>query len=227
VSWLGDLLGVYARVGRRGFELAIQNWWLGLVAIVYQVALLVLIQLVSPFGQLVGGFVVTLGFAALASSWFVLVRRVVREGRVALTDIPGSFGVYLGDVLTFGFMLMLLQWGVGSAIADSQYLTIVFELAIFVFFSAVPEEIYLGEVSGIAILVESYRFVAASWIEWLPATAVLWLIVFAASAVPFMPIAILTGSIALGAMFIVRGLLFLELTGSSRRAREFRRRAAS
>lgn len=226
MSWLTDLLGVYVRVGRRGFELAVQNWWLGLLVIAYQGALVGLIQLLAPLG-IVGGFLLTFAMAALVSSWFALVGQVVRQGRVAPSDVPGSFGTYLWDVLTFGFFLMILQRIAGIAFADSQYLAIVFELAILVFLSAVPEEIYLAGEGGVAIFVESYKFVATNWIEWLPATAILSLIVIVASAIPFMPLAIVGGGIALGAMFIVRGLLFLELTGSSRRAREFRRRASS
>jgi hypothetical protein len=226
VSWLSDLLGVYARVGRRGLELAVRHWWLGLVAAAYQVGLIGLMSVLGPFG-FAGGLVITVVMAALMSSWLVLVGHVVRAGRTTLQDVPGSFVVYLGDVVTFFFLLWALQYVAGIVLADLPYLTIVFELALLVFLSAVPEQIYLGGESGAAIFVESYRFVATNWIEWLPATAVLLILATAASLVPFLPLAAVTGGFALGAMFIVRGLLFLELTGSSRRAREFRRRAAS
>lgn len=224
MSFLRDLLAVYGRVGRRGLELALRHWWLGLVATGYQAALLGVALLVGPFG-LAGGLVLTFAMAALMSSWFVLVGHVVREGRTTLEDVPGSFVVYLGDVLTFGFLLWILQYAAGVALAGFGYLTIVFELALLVFLSAVPEEIYLGGESGAAIFVESYRFVATNWIEWLPATAILLVVVAAASLVPVVLLKILAGGFAFGAMFIVRGLLFLELSGSSRRAREFRRQA--
>src|SRR5262249_44168624 len=120
VGWLPGLLGVYARGGRRGVEPAGQNWWLGLL-------------LVPDPGALVGGFIATFAMAALTGSWFALVGQVVRQGRVAPADVPGSFGVHLWDVLTFGFLLMILQRIAGIAFKDSQYLTIVFELAVFVF----------------------------------------------------------------------------------------------
>ena len=225
MSWLRDLLGIYGRVVRRAADLAVRHWWLGLVAVGYQGALLGLAILVVPLG-IVGGFLLTFGAAALMSSWFVLLGHVVREGRTSLADVSGSFLIYLGDVLTFGFLLWALQYIASVALADFSYLAIVFELALLVFLSAVPEQIYLAGESGPAVFVESYRFVAAYWIEWLPATALLLVVMVLASAVPFLPVAVVTGGFAMAFMFICRGLLFLELTTSSRRAREFQRRVA-
>lgn len=224
MSWLVDLLGVYGRVLARAWELTRRHWWLGLVAIGYQGALLG-VTVVAGQIPIVGGFLMAIAMAALMSSWFVLVGHVVRSGRTTLADLPGSYVVYLGDVLTFGFLLWMLQWIASIAFADLSYVAIVFELALLVFLSAVPEEIYLGGQVSVAIFVESYRFVSAHWIEWLPAMGVLLVLTLLASVVPFEPVAIVTGSIAFAFMFICRGLLFLELTTSSRRAREFQRRA--
>src|SRR6185503_4718215 len=109
MSWLGDLLGVYGRVLRRTFDLTVQNWWLGLVAIVYQGMLLALMLVLGPLGM-VGGFLMGFAIAALMSSWLFLVGHVVRAGRTTLADLPGSFVVHLGDVLTFGFLLWALQY---------------------------------------------------------------------------------------------------------------------
>jgi hypothetical protein len=224
VSWLVDLFGVYARVVRRAVVLTVRHWWLGLVFTAYQAALLMLAIVAAPLG-FVGGFLAVIAFAALASSGLVLLRHVVRDGRVTLADIPGSFGVHLGDVLTFGFLLWALQYVAGIALADFAYAAIVFELAVLVFLSAVPEEIYLAGEGGVAIFTGSYQFVAAHWIEWLPVAGVLFLLWTAASAAPLGPLAVALGGFALAFMFVCRGLLFLELTTSSRRAREFQRRA--
>jgi hypothetical protein len=225
VSWLRDLLVVYGRVLQRTGELTLRHWWLGVVAIGYQAVLLGVLLLAAPLG-IVGGFLATFVMAALMSSWLVLLGHVVRSGRATFADIRDSFFVYLGDVLTFGFLLWALQFIGSVAFADFGYATIVFELALLVFLSAVPEQIYLGGESGAAVFVESYRFVSAYWIEWLPFTALLLVLVVVAGAVPFLPVALVTGGIAFTFMFIGRGLLFLELKTSSRRAREFQRRAA-
>jgi hypothetical protein len=225
VSWLVDLLGVYRRVVRRAFDLTVKHWWLGLVALGYQGALLGLLLFAGRLG-LVGGFLVTLATAALFGSWLVLVGHLVRSGRTTPADLRDSFFVHFGDVLTFGFLLFALQFIASVAFAELGYAAIVFDLAVLVFLSAVPEQIYLGGHAGAAIFVESYRFVAAHWIEWLPATALLLALTVAASLIPFAPLALVAGGIAFAFMFVARGLLFQELGSSSRRAREFQRRIA-
>ena len=224
MSWLADLLGVYARVFRRGIELSLRHWWLGPVFAAYQVALVMAAILAAPFGIL-GGFLVAIAFAALASSGLVLLGYVVRQGRVQLADVSGSFGVYLGDVLTFGFLLWILEYVAGVAFPDGSYPAIVFGFAVWVFLNAVFEEIYLAGESGVAVFVGSYQFVATYWIEWFPAAAVLYVLWRAASGAPLGLFADVLGGFALAFMFVCRGLLFLELTTSSRRAREFHRRA--
>jgi hypothetical protein len=225
VSWLRDTLGVYGRVLRRTVQLTAAHWWLGLVAIAYEGLFRVLLLVLGPLG-LVGGLLLTFATAAIFSSWLALVGHIVRSGRTNLADLRESFLVYLGDVLTFGFLLWVLQQIGSLAFTDVRYLAIVFLLALLVFLSAVPEQIYLGRQSGTAVFVESYRFVAANWIEWLPATGLLLVLTAIASGIPFMPLALVAGGVALTFMFVARGLLFLELNTSSRRQRDFQRRAA-
>jgi hypothetical protein len=225
MSWFIDLLGVYARVARRGLDLAVRHWWLALVALGYQAGLLGAALLLAPLG-LVGGVLLTLLAAGLMSSWFVLAGTVIRDGRATPADVRGSFLVHLGDVLTFGFLLWVLRMIASLAFADFAYAEIVAELALLVFLSAVPEQMYLARETGMALFVESYRFVAANWVEWLPATALLLVVVVVLGAVPFLPLSMVLVGFGLALMTLVRGLLFLELTTSSRRAREFRRRTA-
>jgi hypothetical protein len=225
VSWLLDLFGVYARVVRRAVVLTGRYWWLGLVAVLYEIVLEEVLPVVAmPFG-IAGRFMLAIGFAALASSGLVLLGHVVREGRVRPADVPGSFGVHLLDVLTYGFLLWALRYVAGIAFADFPYAAIVFQLAVLVFLSAVPEQIYLAGEGGVAIFVGSYQFVATHWIEWLPAAAVLFVLWTWASTVAPDPLATVLDGFVLAFMGVCRGLLFLELTTSSRRAREFRRRA--
>jgi len=225
MSWLRDIVALYGRVFRRAAVLSVRHWWLGVVAIAYPRTLLGVAALVAPLG-IVGGMLATVTAAALVSSWFVLVGYVVRDGRATLADVSGSFVVYLGDVLTFGFLLWVLS-SIGTlALSNFSYLAIVFLLAVLVFLSAVPEQIYLGRESGPAVFIESYKFVAAYWIEWLPALLVFLLLMDGVRLVPFAPLALLVEGVLVAFMFIGRGLLFLELTTSSRRSREFQRRVA-
>jgi hypothetical protein len=224
VSRLVDLLGIYARVFRRGIELGVRHWWLGPVFAAYQLALFIAMIFAAPFGIL-GGFLVAIAFAALASSGLVLLGYVVRQGRATLADVSGSFGVYLGDVMTVGFLLWVMGYVAGAVFPNGSDPARVFWLAVWVVLNVVFEEIYLAGESGPAVFVGSYQFVATHWIEWFPAAVVLYVIWTIASNAPLGLFAEVVGGFALAFMAVCRGLLFLELTTSSRRAREFQRRA--
>jgi hypothetical protein len=229
VTWLGDLLSVYRRVFRRGAELAVRNWMLALVVVAYEVALTAVAVVLAPLG-LVGGVLLTLAMAALASSALVLLEAVVRTGRVGWPDVAGSFATYLGDVVNVFFLLFVLRLVIQVVAPPGSPVPIVLGLATVVFLNAVPEMIYLGRQSGLALAVESYRFIGENWIEWFPATAVLYvlwsLVANAAPAGPLAPLGTIAASLVLVYGFVVRGLLFIELTTSSRRGRAFHRRAA-
>lgn len=229
MSWLGDTAAMYGRVFRRAAELTGRNWPLALLAVGYPMLLAVLSRLLAPFG-LVGGMIWTAAAAACFSSWLHFMQQVVQGGgRAALQDLPQSFGTYLGDVLNVGFVLFLLQLLAVFVLAPFPLLIIVFALAVFVFLNAVPELIYLGRSGGMELLADSYRFIGANWIEWFPANVFMLVVVLAVDLVlpagPFGLVAAAGAGLVAAYWSVVRGLLFLELTTSSRRAREFRRRA--
>jgi hypothetical protein len=220
---------MYGRVFRRASELTARGWPLTSLAVGYLVLLAMLSSVLGPYG-FVGGILWTAAAAACSSSWLYFMEQIVRgQGRVDLHDLPSSFGVYLGDLLNVLFLLFLLQLVAAFVLAPFPPLLIVFGLAVFVFLNAVPELVYLGRSGAAELLAESYRFIGANWLEWFPANLLLlavWLGVD--SVLPEDAFGLIraawTGLIAAYG-FVVRGLLFLELTTSSRRAREFRRRA--
>ena len=227
-SWIGDTLALYARSFRRGAVLAVRNWPVGLVVVLYGALLGVVSQIAAPLG-LAGGFLIYLALLACASSWLSLVAEVIRSGRVRLGDIPSGFAAYLNELLVAGFLLWGLSLVGKLVLGPFPFLYIVFRLAVLAFFNALPELIYLGRHAGTDLLVESYRFIGENWIEWFPANILLGLCVLGASQLPAGPYGVVVaGAVGIVLYFamIVRGLLFLELATSSRRAREFRRRAA-
>jgi len=229
MSFLADLLQLYGRVFRRAGLLAGRNLALGLVVLLYQVLFGIVATVALPLG-LVGGLLLQLVVAACASSWLAIVEQVVRGGRPKLADLPASFGTYLGDVLTVTFLLWVLELAASLVLPDGSFLRILLRLAIIVFFNAVPELIYLGHHGAAELLVESYRFVGENWVEWFPANVVLGLALAAVVlVVPAGPSGMVLGvAIAVWLFYamIARGLLFQELSTSTRRSREFRRRAA-
>ncbi len=226
VDWLSDTLQLYARVLAKAATLARSNWWLAFVPIAYAIGFGVLTAALAPLG-IVGGLIGYFVWVALLSSWLALAEQVIRYGRVRTTDLGSSFGAYLSDLLTMFFMLWLLQYA--RQLAPSALVQILLALGMFVFFNAVPELIYLGRRSGAELLAESYRFIGENWIEWFPPNVLLAVLVAAAFDVPAGPFGVIRAFV-LGLMLsyatFARGLLFLELTTSSRRAREFKRRAS-
>jgi hypothetical protein len=227
-GWLRDTGELYARVFRRGAVLALRNWPVGLAVVGYGVLLLFTRILTAPLG-FVGGFITYLVVVACASSLLSLVAEVIRSGRVRVGDVAAGFATYLGDLLTVFFLLWLLSLTAQVFLAPFPFLLIVFGLATIAFFNAVPELLYIGRRAAAELLVESYRFIGENWIEWFPANVALLALVLGAFALPPGPYGIVVvaavGIVSYFAM-LVRGLLFQELASSSRRAREFRRRAA-
>ena len=226
-GWFADTAALYGRVFRRGALLALRNWAIGLVVVLYVGVLGIAMVLAAPLG-IVGGLLIYLATVACASSWLYLVAQVLRHGRVHVSDIPAGFTAYLGDLLTVGFLVWGLRLIASLVLTPFPFLLLVFLLATVVFLNAVPELIYLGRNAPADLLVESYRFIGENWIEWFPANIVLAGCVLATTFLPSGPLGIVSeGALGLALYFamIVRGLLFQELATSSRRARAFRRAA--
>lgn len=227
-GWAADTGALYARVLTRAARLALRNWPVGLVVLLYLLLLTAVGWLVLPLG-IVGGLILYLATVACASSWLHLVEQVIRSGRVRPADVTAGFTAYLGDLLTVGFFFWLLSLIGNLALVEMPLARIVFALAVFVFLNAVPELVYLGRFGAAELLVESYRFIGQNWVEWFPPNIVLSLTILGLAMAGSATIGVLAEPViglALYFFMIVRGLLFLELTTSSRRAREFQRRAA-
>ena len=237
VGWFRDTLELYGRAFRRGAVLALRNWPVALVLLGFRVLRDLVDELLFPlagFGQfpgLVGGLLGYLVAVAFMSAWLFLVAEVIRSGRIRPRDWLAGFGAYFGDLLTVLFLVSLLAWVGLMLVSSAPPLGIVLLLALFTFGNALPELVYLGRHPPASLLVESYRFIAENWIEWFPANILLLACVvgvteLARAVVPpigWLPLAALVNSLALYFAMIVRGLLFLELAASSRRARAFKR----
>ncbi len=229
MSWFADTVSVYARVLRGAAERTVANWPLALLAVAYPMALAIFGAVVAPYGM-IGGLLWTLATAACASSWLHFMEQVVRGRRADLREFGASFGTYLGDLINVGFLLFLLRLAAALFLAPFPLLALLFGVSMFVFLNAVPELIYLGHHGSTELLAESYRFIGQNWIEWFPLNLALVAVLVAVDAIlPAGPFGLVSAAgLGLVAAFVsvARGLLFLELTTSSRRAREFRRRAA-
>jgi hypothetical protein len=230
VSWLAATLALYRRAFGRAAALTARNWPVLGSLFVYTFIMDATIVF-APLLGILGGFLVSLVWSACVGSFLYLVEMMVRTSRVTLEDFRRSFGAYLWDVVGVTFVVWIALRLLGAVLATTPQgpvLLLAVELAAFVFFNAVPELIYLGRCTPLELLGQSYAFIGENWIEWFPATLALGALVLGVETLP-LPGALGWIKLALVALLVafamvVRGLLFLELEGSTRRARAFRHR---
>lgn len=243
IAWVRDTLGIYRRaVGSAGW-LLVQNRMLVVPALACLVApwltlvvLGALQQLLGSFGALLAGVLGVLIQSACWSALLACTGEVIRSHRLVLGDVRAGFLAYLGDVVNVRFVLWIITF-VAAGLPGP--IVVMIGLATFTFFNAVPELIYLGRHGTADLLAASYRFIGERWIEWFPLNALLLALLVGIVGVMLVPGALLAGlprgipialavaaiAVLLAFAMLVRGILFLELTQSSRRARAFHRAA--
>jgi hypothetical protein len=231
MSWLATTLRLYALVATRAARISALNWPVLLSVFVYFLVMGAALPVAFMLGVL-GGFVLGLVWAACIASFLYLVERLVRQGRVSWDDFRRSVAPYFSDVIGVLFVLWILRTVLSLALMTNPQallITAIVGLFVFVFFNAVPELIYLGHHSSLALLSESYRFISENWIEWFPPTLAAGGILYLLMGIPGDGL-VAVGRQALVALFlyftmVLRGLLFEELEGSTRRSRAFRYRS--
>jgi len=231
MGWLVATINLYGSVTRRAAHVCAINWPVGLSVFVYFALMSVTTPFAMMFGVL-GGFLIGLVWAACTASFLFLVERLVRHGRVSLEEFPASFTPYLSDVIGVMFVLWMARTILSMALMTNPQalaISVIAQLLIFVFFNAVPELIYLGHHSSLELLGESYKFISDNWIEWFPPTLVAGAVLAALMEVPLGGVAVVVKWAVVGLfvyfVMVLRGFLFEELEGSTRRSRAFRYRA--
>ena len=232
MEWLTVTLQIYRRATSRAATLALRNW--PVLGSVFAYGLIVFVA--ANFAMLlgiVGGFLLSLVSAACMGSFLYLVEMMVRTSKVSWEDFGRSFSAYLWDVIGVMFVLWIFQLVAVPVLLQSQQgglILLCIYIAMLAFFNAVPELIYLGHHRALELLAESYRFVTDNWIEWFPPNVVLmagfyalWQFRPSHTAAALLQ----TAALALFGYFamVLRGFLFIELAGSSRRGRAFRHRS--
>lgn len=233
MEWLSVNLSMYRDAFVRAASLATKNWPVMLTVFAYSAIRWVGFLFAAPLGM-AGGIVLSLVDAACFGSFLYLVEMMVRTTKVTFDDFRRSFFVYLSDVLGVMFVLWIGSMVLAPVLQQSSQgfaLWIFALIAISVLFNAVPELIYLGHHSSLALLAESYQFIANNWIEWFPANIAAAALLYGIWMIPTdgaMTIAqIALANLVTYFIMVMRGLLFLELSTTSYRARVFKYRARS
>jgi hypothetical protein len=232
------LLWIYRTALSRSVELLSRNWGIIFAPLAYSVLLSIAALIFSPFG-FVGGMLLTAVAAACASSGLYLLDNILRVGKSHLDDFTKGFSVYLGEVLTIAFILwipMTLLARVAYTTPEGAFVVLAVRILLYVFLNPVPELIYQSRLSGLQLLSASYEFIVANWIEWfLPNVLITavgylllqWLNEIADYLPFFLKFFFVSAAFGLFLTFLMlyRGVLFGELSGTTRRSRLFRYRA--
>ena len=234
------LVWIYKTCLIRTVELVRENLGIIFAPIAYGFVLSAAALLLAPLG-IIGGMVLGVVLAACASSGLYLIENVVRMSKATLQDFTRGFTVYIWDVLTLAFifwipMRLLAQFAFTTPNGPLLYLAV--QILLYVIFNAVPELIYQGRVSGLALLSASYQFIVENWIEWLLPNLLVGiagyllrsLVYQLVTPLPFFLQYFLVEAafgLFLTFLMIFRGLLFGELNGTTRRSRVYRYKARS
>jgi hypothetical protein len=233
-------LWLYATALSKSWDCLRKNWVVSFAPVIYGIILTVTGIVVGPLGM-IGGLVYSLVSSACASSGLYLVKNLVESGKTDSNDFLNGFMAYLGELLTFFFILWLPMWAAANGLAgvpNGALIYLLLRLGLFLLLNAVPEMIYQGRVSGLELIGASYNFIVENWIEWLVPN----LILFAAgylfldffdsllfglpTFVRLFASAFMIG-LLLAYFMTFRGFLFSQLHGTTRRTRIYRYDARS
>lgn len=228
-------LWLYATAMAKSWDCVRRNWLVVLAPAAYGLILTVFGMLVAPLG-IVGGLIYSLATSACASSGLYLVKNLVESGRADVNDFLNGFWVYLGDLLTFYFILWIPSWVAASALGGAPNGWLIYSLlrlGLFILLNAVPEMIYQARVSGLELIGASYSFIVENWLEWLIpnlllAAAGYYLLTLFESLLFGLPVFVqlfasgLLLELMLAGFMTFRGFLFSQLHGTTRRTRIYR-----
>jgi hypothetical protein len=246
-------LQLYLRSLQEAWQKVLQGWWLLLLPVLYSPVLSLATLFAAPLG-LIGGFLIGLTMAACVSSYLYFIGEVVGGRRIVWQDLGESFRVHLGSVISVLFILMLLQWVLALAlppVPSAQAVRAVINLGLLVILNPAPEIIYQTRAHSVGIFNESWEFLRENWAEWFAPFVALATLFFFLLPLPILLAPLMLGRLlsilswnALPVLFgslstlvvmlcsfflfllfmIFRGILFRELSSSTRRQRLFRAR---
>jgi len=225
----------YANALTKSWDCLRKNWIVSFAPIIYGIILTVTGMIVGPLGM-IGGLIYSLVSSACASSGLYLVKNLVESGKTNLNDFLTGFTAYLGELLTFFFILWLPMWAAANALSGVPNGLLIYSLlrlGLFLLLNAVPEMIYQGRVSGLELIGASYNFIVENWIEWLVPNVVLFaagylFLDFFDSLLFGLPgfVQLFASAFMIGLLLtffmIFRGFLFSQLHGTTRRTRIYR-----
>lgn len=229
----------------------LKNWMLMFTGIIYASIIILGGTLINMlfFGvfSIIGGFAYYLLTCALISNYLYLLSITVNDGKIVLQDFKDGFKYYFSKVISVMFAIYVVRLifaylivPILSALIPPEILYIGFVIVVFVLLNALPESIYQKRYAPLDTVTYAMRFARENWIEWFIPNIILSIVLYYLTGNFIldvfnigisMGITLTMGGILkyLLAQFIFsftmvfRGVLFEELTTTSRRKRMFKR----
>ena len=226
---------LYLTALSKSWDCVRKNWVVSFAPVMYGMILTVTGIVVAPLGM-IGGLIYSLVSAACASSGLYLVKNLVESGKTDSNDFLNGFMTYLGELLTFFFILWLPMWAAANGLAgvpNGALIYLLLRLGLFLLLNAVPEMIYQGRVSGLELIGASYSFIVENWIEWLVPNLILFAagylfldffdsLLFGLPVFVQLFVSAFMRGLLLAYFMTFRGFLFSQLHGTTRRTRIYR-----
>jgi hypothetical protein len=228
---IGVYLRIYAECLRETGRGLGKNVWTLLLPVGLKLAFDSLTALLTAaVGPLIGGFVIGLILAAVASCYLYFLGGVVARSKVSVKEFSQSIRTYFWSVTNVMFVLWIASLVSGALLQplpQGGVLIALMWLFVLLICNATPEVIYIrGTYGGLATLQRSLQFLQDNWIEW-AFPNLLWLALLAATLYGNLPN--WASAVLFGAVFhvgmVYRGHLFEKLDGSNHRQRMFRYRS--
>jgi len=246
---LKDLLYLNKDAFNKTIHLLTKNWTLILTGLAYLVINIVLGIVVNTLFmgvlRIIGGIVLTLAMASMISNYLYLLQNIIRVEKFDLEDFKMGFTALIRkvySVLLIGWLASLIYNMILTPLLGSlgSFITMLIPLAIFIFLNALPESLYQKFYDPWETIVYAFEFIKENWLEWFMPNVIFMILLYILSGKLLLNlfsinfslglnfstssiIIYIIGQILFSFVMIYRGVLFENLSTSTRRKRIYMR----
>lgn len=247
-----DLLYTNLFVSKRTFYLFKRNWIIIFTGLIYTLismfSYLIIGTIFRGFLGIIGGILIFIISSALISNYLYLLYKIIEYEKVTLQDFKDGFKPFFRKVVTIviigslsSYLFNIILQPMLAGIFGYVTLNLVVNLSVIILLNALPESIYQKFYEPWETIVYSFNFIKENWLEWFTPNLLFVGIIYLVTGVlinnifitqfnftvdlsPKTIIIYIVGQVILSFYMIYRGVLFNELSTSTRRKRLFKRK---
>ncbi|MCT4565924.1 MAG: hypothetical protein N4A68_16645 [Maledivibacter sp.] len=239
LKFIEDIILTNKGIIPKSFKLAIKNWKIFLVGIVYTILIIAMLPVIS-YAWILGGIILTLFQSALISNYLYLIENIINYGSFSFNDFKSGFTVYLRKIYIILIIFWFVRYGANLFLRPIIYMNIggvslwfIIQVLAFILLNPLPETIYQKHHDGLDAITYSFDFIKENWLEWFIPNVFIVAIFYLIHAITDNNISLFSFSINIlnvivyqiffAYAMIYRGQLFNVLSTSTRRKRMFMR----